>query len=148
MERLPYIDEHSTTIGASRQRVWDALAATLLASLGRTVPGVIARAWGLDPTRPSVGAHATLAPGDALSGFTVARSQPPERLELRGRHRFSRYALVFELDSTADGGCTLRARSSARFPGLAGGAYRALVLGSGGHRLAVRRLLRDVARRA
>jgi hypothetical protein len=42
----------------------------------------------------------------------------------------------------------LRARSYAEFPGPAGRVYRALVIGSGGHRIMVRRLLRDVADRA
>jgi hypothetical protein len=145
---LPYIDEHATTIGASRERVWAALAATLLASLGRTLPGAIARPWGLVPARPRARRGGTLQRGDALSGFTVARSQPPGRLELRGRHRFSRYALVFELGDEPDGRCTLRARTWAEFPGLAGRAYRALVIGSGAHRIFVRRMLRDIARRA
>jgi hypothetical protein len=38
------------------------------------------------------------------------------------------------------------ARTWAEFPGPAGAAYRALVIGSGGHRLVVRRMLRRVAR--
>lgn len=148
MERLPYIDEHSTTIGATRERVWAALAVTLRANLGHAVPAAIARAWGLQPSRSLGDRRAALAPGDAIPGFTVAQAQAPERLALCGRHRFSRYALVFELDAGGDDRCTLRARTSAEFPGLAGRIYRALVIGTGGHRLAVRRLLRDIARRA
>ncbi|MDQ6710077.1 MAG: hypothetical protein M3Z11_05920 [Candidatus Dormibacteraeota bacterium] len=73
---------------------------------------------------------------------------PTMRLALRGAHRFSTYALVFELDANGATACTLRAQSWAAFPGLAGRAYRALVIGTGGHRLVVRRLLRRAARRA
>ena len=43
------------------------------------------------------------------------------------------------------GGSRLRARSWAEFPGLGGAVYRTLVIRSGGHRLIVRRLLRQVA---
>jgi hypothetical protein len=144
---LPYIDEHSLAIGATRERVWAALIATLRERIGRAVPGAVARAWGLTPVRFNGGWRTAPQPGDSLPGFAVAHSQAPERLALRGRHRFSRYALEFELDAAGDAGCTLRARSFAEFPGLAGCGYRALVIGSGAHRVLVRRLLRDVASR-
>ncbi|MHB8235361.1 MAG: hypothetical protein ACYDHT_11980, partial [Solirubrobacteraceae bacterium] len=81
-------------------------------------------------------------------GFSVARCEPPSLLELRGRHRFSRYALVFELAAVGEERCRLSARSYAEFPGLAGRAYRALVIGSGGHRVVVRRMLREIAERS
>jgi hypothetical protein len=161
---LPYIDEHSIAVGATRERAWRALCDTLRTSLSRAAPAPLARAWQLQPPRASGDWRATPRVGDSLTGFTVAELQPCERLELRGRHRFSRYALVFELDA-ADGdrdrdgdggggeegegeGCTLRAQTYAAFPGIAGRAYRALVIGSHGHELVVRRLLRGVARRA
>ena len=147
MERLPYIDEHSRTIGASRERVWVALLATLR-GLGRAVPGAIARPWGLDPLRTAGDWSMAPRAGDSLPGFTVVRSRSPERLELRGRHRFSHYALVFELAAAPGGGCTLSAQSWAEFPGLAGRSYRALVIGSGGHRVVVRRMLREIADRS
>jgi hypothetical protein len=86
--------------------------------------------------------------GDSIPGFSVAESRFPTRLALRGEHRFSRYALVFELEAAGAAGCTLSARSWAEFPGLAGRGYRAMVIGTGGHRLAVRRMLRMVARRS
>ena len=60
----------------------------------------------------------------------------------------SRYALTFELDATGTACCTLRAQSWAEFPGLSGRAYRALVIGTRGHRLVVGLMLRRVARRA
>ena len=52
---------------------------------------------------------------------------PHTRLELRGRHRFARYVLVFHLDETGADTTHLRARTYAEFPGLRGRAYRALV---------------------
>jgi hypothetical protein len=90
----------------------------------------------------------TIHLGYTLPGFAVAEINAPKRLELRGGHRFSNYALVFELDATNLAGCTLRAQTWAEFPGLTGRAYRALVIGSRGHRVVVRRMLRRVARRA
>jgi hypothetical protein len=104
--------------------------------------------WGLEPPRASGGWQATTGAGDCLPGFTVVRAQAPRSLGLSGRHRFSRYALAFELEAAEQTGCMLRARSYAEFPGPAGRVYRALVIGSGGHRIMVRRLLRDVADRA
>ncbi|HYP49028.1 MAG TPA: hypothetical protein VEQ61_10360 [Thermoleophilaceae bacterium] len=78
-------------------------------------------------------------------GFTVTESTAPRRLVLEGRHPFSRYALVFLIDPAGDGGSVLRAQTSAAFPGLAGTAYRALVVGSGAHAIVVRRMLRRMA---
>ena len=53
----------------------------------------------------------------------------------------SNYALTFVFY-----GDRLRARTHAAFPGILGRLYRAAVIGSGGHRLMTRRLLRQVAR--
>jgi hypothetical protein len=147
MEQLPYIDEHSIVIDATREQVWGVLAPALRSDLGGTAPAPLTRLLGLTPAESRGNWRGTLHPGDALPGFAVAETHAPERLALRGRHRFSSYVLVFELDATG-AGCTLRAQTWAEFPGLAGCAYRALVIGSGGHRLVVRRLLRNVARRA
>ncbi|WP_157592243.1 hypothetical protein [Solirubrobacter soli] len=73
------------------------------------------------------------APGSA----PPVAAQHPGRLELRGRHRFARYALVFLID-----GGRVRAQTYAAFPGVEGRAYRALVIGSGAHRVVTKRLLR------
>lgn len=148
MEQLPYIDEHSIVIRATREHVWGVLASALRKDLGRTAPSSLMRLLGLAPAEPRGDWRGTLHTGDALPGFAVARTHAPERLELRGRHRFSSYALIFELDATGAACCTLRAQTWAQFPGLTGCAYRALVIGTGGHRLVVRRLLRNIARRA
>jgi hypothetical protein len=148
MERLPYIDEHSITIGATREHVWGILTSALRKDLGRTAPASLTRLLGLAPAEPRGGWRGTPALGDSLPGFEVTEARPPERLALHGRHRFSRYALIFELDAIESARCILRAQTWAEFPGLSGRAYRAFVIGSGGHRLVVRRLLHNVARRA
>ena len=66
----------------------------------------------------------------------------------RGRHRFARYELTFRVDPLDDGTCRVRARTSASFPGLRGRAYRALVIGTRGHVLVVRRMLGATRHRA
>jgi hypothetical protein len=80
---------------------------------------------------------------ETLPGFRVVDSEPGRRLSLRGQHRFARYALTFVID-----GDHLRARSEAAFPGIHGRMYRALLMGTGGHRIVTRGLLRHVARAA
>lgn len=134
-------------IGATRDRVWAALIAAMR-GFGRAVPDAIAKPWGLVPARARGDWGSTAHPGDCVPGFTVMQALAPELLELSGRHRFSRYGLVFELDEADERSCRLRARTYAEFPGAAGRVYRALVIGSGAHRLVVRRLLREVADRA
>ncbi|MHB8240484.1 MAG: hypothetical protein ACYDHN_00710 [Solirubrobacteraceae bacterium] len=147
MERLPYIDDHSIQIGVARENVWRALAPALRADLGGAVAPALSRLLALEPARRTGDWRGEAQLGATLAGFAVAETDAPRRLELRGRHRFSSYALIFELDDTRGDSCTLRARTFAEFPGLTGRAYRALVIGSRGHRLVVKRLLRSIARR-
>jgi hypothetical protein len=147
MEQLPYIDEHSTKISATPEQTWRALISVLRADLGGAVPAAITRLLGAAPAQLRGTWHGTLDTGDTLPGFAVAETRPPERLELRGAHRFSRYALVFELDTIDTDHCVLRAQTWAEFPGGAGRTYRALVIGSRGHRVIVHHLLRRVASR-
>jgi hypothetical protein len=91
------------------------------------------------------------ASGDAsketLAGFHVARADAPRELALEGRHRFSRYRLTFEIEPRG-AGSRIRAVTHAEFPGFQGRLYRALVVGSGGHRIMTRRILISIARRA
>jgi hypothetical protein len=130
MEPLPYVDEHRRHVAATPERTWHALV-QLVRGLARPAPGAFAALLRLEPR----------------SGFAIVEEHAPRRLALRGRHRFARYELTFVVDPSPDG-VTLRARTSAEFPGVAGRAYRALVIGSGGHLLLVRRMLRRIARSA
>ena len=50
-----------------------------------------------------------------LAGFEVTEEVPPTRLVLSGRHRFSQYVLVFELDPQGQQ-TVLRALTYARSP--------------------------------
>lgn len=118
MERLSYIDEHARSIDANRDRAWKALLR------------VVCR----DPHEPT-----------APTGFDFDSVVEPQRLALHGQHWFSKYALIFELDEVGPSRTRVRARSYGDFPGLHGRIYRALVVGTGGHRLVVRRMLRRIA---
>jgi hypothetical protein len=137
MEQLPYIDEHSQRVDAPADVVWTALLKVLYREMGGSAP--IARILGCDPIQGT--AEFAGRPGEAVPGFRVVEAEPGRRLALRGRHRFSNYALTFVLD-----GDRLRAQTHAAFLGVPGRFYRALVIGSGGHRLVTRRLLRQIAR--
>ncbi|OBH45698.1 DUF2867 domain-containing protein [Mycobacterium mantenii] len=119
MERLPYIDEHAITIDATRDDTWSALL----------------RVMCRDPHDPS----------SVPFGFVLDEARPPERFGLKGRHPFAVYRWVFELDALGSARTRLRAATWADFPGLHGKAYRALVIGTGGHRVVVRRTLKRVA---
>lgn len=131
MEHLSYIDEHAIRIDAPRGQVW--------ASLRRYVDAVLRSA-----ERNPLGAVLGTRP---RAGFAVERIGPEQRLSLTGRHRFSRYKLVFELDDDCGGTTRLRAQTYADFPGVRGRIYRALVIGTRGHVLATNHVLRSVKRR-
>jgi hypothetical protein len=147
MERLPYIDEHSIRIKADPERTWELLVG-MLGRLGSSVPLPMSRALGLQPPTRNGSWRGDAQSGDSIPGFSVAESEPPKRLELRGGHRFSTYALIFDLEPGKQGETKLSAQTWAAFPGLTGRIYRAMVISSRGHRLAVWHMLRQVAARA
>jgi hypothetical protein len=78
----------------------------------------------------------------------VAAVEPPARLLLAGRHRFSVYELEFEIAELAEGRSEVCAITRAAFPGAAGSLYRAAVIGSRFHKVAVRGMLGPVRSRA
>lgn len=120
MERLPYIDEHAITIDANREDTWSALL----------------RVMCRDPHDPST----------VPIGFVLDEARPPARFALKGRHPFAVYRWVFELEPAPDTAHTrVRALTWADFPGIPGKTYRALVIGTGGHRVAVRWTLKRIA---
>lgn len=139
---LPYIDEHTREVAAPPEETWTALTR---GSFGGAGAGTIARLLGCEETALSG------APGEAGStvpGFRVREAERPRKLVLQGRHRFSNYELGFEIEDLGAGLSLLRAITRAEFPGLRGRIYRGLVIGSRGHVLATRRLLRAIAQHA
>lgn len=80
------------------------------------------------------------------SGFAVGERVEGERLLLVGRHRFSRYAFELVLTEPRPGLSRLAARTYAEFPAPRGRAYRAVVIGTRGHVVVVRRILGQVRR--
>lgn len=137
MERLPYIDEFAIQVEGPPARTWVALTRVLRGEL-KLAHG-LTRLLGATPGERSGDWDGDLD-GATLPGFAVAQARRPERLELRGRHRFARYELVFLID-----GGRVRAQTYAAFPGITGRAYRALVISSGAHGIVTRRLLRRIA---
>jgi hypothetical protein len=143
---LPYRDEHTTVVAAGADDVWRSLGDTLDRSFSRPGANRYARLVGC-ADRTASGPR-PLAEGSTFPGFRVATAVPGRELVLVGRHRFSSYALVFRLEPAGPGRSRLTAETRATFPGPAGGLYRLLVLGTGGHAVGVRRLLAAVRRRA
>lgn len=119
MERLPYIDEHAITVDANREDTWSALLRVLCR----------------DPHDPST----------VPTGFVLDEARPPARFALKGRHLFAVYRWVFELEDEGPGRTRVRAATWAAFPGAHGKAYRALVIGTGAHRVVTRWTLKRVA---
>jgi Polyketide cyclase / dehydrase and lipid transport len=141
---LPRIDEHSTVLAAPPERAWQAVL-TVVGGSPRLPAQLVARVLGC-ADREAIG---TLPdPGATVLGFHVARAEPPRLLALEGSHRFAQYALTFSVESAGDGGSRVNAETHARFPGTAGRAYRALVIGSRGHVVSVRAILARVRRQA
>ena len=136
LDQLPFLDEHSEHIDVPADVAWTALVGVLRRRMGGARS--LARVLGCDPVEGTPGFSGRV--GETLPGFRVVDSEPGRRLALRGRHRFARYALTFLID-----GDQLRARSEAAFPGIHGRMYRTLLMGTGGHRIVTRGLLRHVA---
>ena len=140
--RLPHVDEHAVEIAADRAAVWSALERVV----DRAAPSWFSRVLGCDDTAPS--GPRPLAEGSSVPGFHVVSADHPSRLVLAGRHRYSEYELAFRIDDLGDGRSRLRAETRAIFPGGLGAVYRMLLMGTGAHVLATRRILAHVARRA
>jgi hypothetical protein len=140
---LPFIDEHQILVTAPAAAVWRSLGTQFT---GSRISGtaVLVHLAGAEQRHVS---GAPLTEGATVPGFRVAAAEPETHVSLAGRHRFSRYLFDFTL-VPEPGGTMLIARSFGEFPGLLGGAYRRLVIDSGGHRVIVRHLIRTIARRA
>ena len=142
---LPHIDEHSVEVGASAERAWDAVGAVMGGDSGSPVVAVGARVLGCRDLE--VRGSSTEA-GSTFPGWRVAEAVRPERLIFEGRHRFSSYMLAFRVDPLGPTRSRVRAETRAAFPGIVGSAYRAAVIGTRFHTVAVHRMLRSITRRA
>jgi hypothetical protein len=149
---LPFIDVHSDAVDAPPERVWEALAQVMRGWSERPLPKALAGIGPLlaralacsDTERPAPG----VGMPDSIVGFHVAQSEPPSLVSFQGRHRFSRYALTFRIQSAAGSGSVVEAETRAAFPGLGGRLYKQAVIGSHGHVLVVHRMLATVKRLA
>ncbi|MFC3349649.1 hypothetical protein ACFOOM_19885 [Streptomyces echinoruber] len=143
---LPYADEHATPVRAEAGVVRRGRCEAVERSFGRPGAAPYARPAGC-AGRTAAGPR-PLAGGSAFPGFRVLAAEPGRLPALAGRHRFSRYALVFRVEPAGPGRCRLRAGTCAAFPGLSGRLCRRLVIGTGGHPAGVRRLPAAARRRA
>ncbi|MEV7342843.1 hypothetical protein [Streptomyces sp. NPDC093544] len=143
---LPYVDEHVTVVVADADDVWRGLVESVERSFSRLGSAGYTRLVGC-ADRTASGPR-PLAEGSTFPGFRVVAAVPGRELVLEGRHRFSTYALIFRLDHAGPGRTRLSAETRAVFPGLAGGLYRRLAIGTGGHAAGLRRLLSTVRHRS
>ncbi len=141
---VPFIDDHGTEIDAPIDDVWEALIEQVSGLFADGVAPRYARAVRCDDQ--TAAGPRPLAEGSTIPGFRVTTLQPPSELVLAGRHRFSTYSLRFRLEPIDRARSRLRAETRATFPGFGGRVYRFVVIGTGGHEVAVRRLLTRVKR--
>lgn len=145
-DRLPYVDEHSIEVEASADATWESVLRVAEGSTGSTGGSRGARLLGCADVE-ALGPR-PLAVGSAFPGFHVETAERPRELALAGSHRFSDYLLTFRIDDLGEGRSRLRAETRAEFPGPRGRVYRALVIGTRGHVLVVRRMVGAAKRRA
>lgn len=145
LERLPAVDEHSAEVDAPAEATWAALFPSLRSACEGRLGRWTARRLRCAEVSQTGDLH---HPGGTLPGFVVSRAVAPVMLALLGRHRFSRYALVIRIDLLPGQRSRLRIETRARFDGTRGKFYRGLIVGTRGHALVTRALLRDIRRRA
>lgn len=145
LELLPPIDEHYIEVEAPAEAAYAALFPAIEAAFGnKLAQGYCERVDALETETRGDLRH----PGGTLPGFTVTRAIAPVMLAMAGEHRFARYAIVFRIDLLPGQRSCVRLETRAQFPGGKGRAYKAAVIGTGGHVLMVRRMLRSIRRRA
>jgi hypothetical protein len=145
--QLPFIDRPAVEVGAPPEVVWRALTGYWGSGAAVEAPfaDLFVRAIGVRERGPDGRFPAV---GSTVRGFRVGAAEPPRRLLLEGRHRFSVYELEFEIEPAGDGRSTLAGITRAAFPGAAGRLYRLAVIDAGTHRLAMRRMLGAIRSRA
>jgi hypothetical protein len=140
---LPFLDQHERLVIRPPAETFTAVCDVV----ARSLSGRFARGYGrLVRSAPYPGVvRSGLVTGDQLVGFTVEQMTPPHRLVMAGRHRFARYRLEIAVKPVTTGTSRVTVRTSADFPGRAGSLYRIGVIGSGGHMVVTRMLLRRIA---
>jgi hypothetical protein len=144
IQALPPVNEISVEIAADPVRTWEALIATTPRLFDTRRARRVAPLLGCAQTEAK-GEPSVI--GSTLPGFIVARSVRPALLALLGRHRYSRYALVFAIDDLGPGRSRLTAETRAVYPGRKGSLFHSL-LARRGQLTAVNRILDAVRKRA
>ena len=143
---LPFVDEFCIDVRAPPGPVFLEVAGQIARGFEGLLPRILSALLRCENRGNSYSVPPAL--GQEANGFRVARVEAPSVLVLEGQHQFAIYRLSFFVDALSDETSRVRARTDAAFPGFKGAAYRAMVIGSGGHRFIVRRLLAAIARRA
>jgi len=136
---LPLIDVHTIEMNVSPDRAWQSVMGLVRDFEKNASQRVLASALGCTDRQTS-GIPGTL--GSTVPGFRVVAADPRHLLRLAGAHRFSRYELTFRVEPVGPGKSQVHVESRALFPGPHGTVYGALVIGSRGHVMAVKRMLR------
>jgi hypothetical protein len=144
--QLPRIDDHAIVVDAPVTEAWAAVLDELDGATSGPLAATYARVVGCQPSHPS--GTRPLGVGSTVPGFAVTSAVAEGELVLAGHHVFSTYELIFRLRSAGKDRTEIRAESCAAFPGVHGQLYRLLVIGTGFHVIAVRRLLGSIRQRA
>ena len=102
--------------------------------------------WAADP--PDSNGLAPHVIGAERPGLVVCEVVPAHTFAARGRHRFSRYQVVFTIEPLSASSSRLTAETFAVFPGTLGRLYRLVIIDLGPHTLVMRAALWDLRRRA
>ena len=145
LESLPFVDEHFIEIAAEPADVWRAVVKGVTEATDGPTWSQGAKRLGCAHTGNG-GDPGTI--GWTRPGFVVTRAVEPAVLAFMGKHRFATYALIFTILEKPSGLILLSAQTRARFNGKGGAAYRQVVLGSKGHVLIIKSMLRRARKRA
>ena len=134
MDRLPLIDKLCIGFSATPEAVWGAIFEVIRAKMNGNIG--MAQFLKAVPVKSTIKFNAL---GDTVPGFEIIEVEANKKLVLKGRHRFSKYQLTFTIESNR-----LCAQTHARFPGLLGAVYKALVIYSGAHESVTKSLLKQI----
>jgi len=145
LESLPFIDERFIDVAARPETVWRAMVKEIDTMARGTRWGRAAKGLRCVHTETK-GEPGQI--GWTLPGFVATRSVEPGVLALMGKHRFATYALIVTILEKPSGLVLLSLQTRAEFPGRKGRLYRNAVIGTRGHVVVVKGMLRRIRRRA